>query len=453
MNKEKMYEIFIVLGCISLTMSITLILYINFFTIPVLEKQLQETEYEIACNNFLMECYSGTLVFDEAHAGYTESPTYYASYEMCRILHLDNFLVLRYFGEQHDDLKEMLDGADFLYMPLTQSFDISERESESIEDFIENGGLLVVSLDPLVPHNNFLLGYGIDFKNFILASDTYFSEKKYEGCKMYIFEVKNITEELYKYNIESIAVNCAVPLKLSSDWNFLAYTDNIVFVDENLNCCKDEEEKRDIYPIVAKRCVGNGEILVLADSTILENMMINEADNKKLIDIFERPSKQNIPEVNVNVENMHSLEIEDILKLKVTVENKALKTLSNMKIGLVILNKEYLKPINLSDFKKLPMEEKYDFLVYEKLIEELQPGKKEEYVLKFKIIKSDLINYGLKKNITIKVIAGWRSGYNEDEDIAKISSKINTYHICILIILAMITIVLSLFRLRHSKND
>ena len=158
--------------------------------------------------------------------------------------------------------------------PLTLS------ELESIKHFVESGGKLVLMDD--YGYGNQILEY-LDapiriWKNVTLI-DPLFHYKNGILPKIYIF----IHRSPYLNSVNEIVFNQASVLNISSGANILAWSSLISYLDMDSDFTFDLDEPEGAFPVIASFKHGSGEIIVISDSSLAINGMIDLGDNLVLL--------------------------------------------------------------------------------------------------------------------------------------------------------------------------
>lgn len=152
----------------------------------------------------------------------------------------------------------------------------SEQDAETVKAFLSGGGHVVLA-DDFGTGNDLVakLGLNIRFSGFILR-DPLFMDKSSALPRTLNFESSS-----YTANISSLALNYATSLtSLDSGFKVLAYSSAFSYLDENGNGKPDKNEVVGPFPLIAELRYGEGNLIIISDSSIFINSMINNADNR-----------------------------------------------------------------------------------------------------------------------------------------------------------------------------
>ena len=166
-----------------------------------------------------------------------------------------------------------IDSTLFLIGP---SKPFSEAEALAIEAFLRRGGMVVL-MDDYGSGNDLLakLNVSVQFAN-IEVRDLLFRGEDSRLIK--IVEVKP-----YALNVSSLTLNCATALIGVRESEVLARSSPFSYLDENGNGLPDEGEPKGPFPVIAKIEYGEGALILISDSSLFINCMIDEGDNYALL--------------------------------------------------------------------------------------------------------------------------------------------------------------------------
>jgi hypothetical protein len=165
---------------------------------------------------------------------------------------------------------------DSILFLIGPSKPFSETEALAIEAFLRRGGTVVL-MDDYGSGNDLLakLNVSARFAN-IEMRDPLFRGKDSRLIK--IVEVKP-----YALNVSSLTLNCATVLVGVKESEVLARSSPFSYLDENGNGLPDEGEPKGPFPVMAKIKYGEGALILLSDSSLFINCMIDEDDNYALL--------------------------------------------------------------------------------------------------------------------------------------------------------------------------
>ena len=152
------------------------------------------------------------------------------------------------------------------------------EEVKIIENFLLKGGLMILA-DDFGAGNDVLKGMNISlrFSGYLLA-DTFQGEKigYMPRAKIYLEDMNNAVLN-YATVIEKTENKTRIKIKV------IAYSSPLSFLDINYNKIKDEKEPRGPFPVVMLAYYEKGSLILISDSSIFINSMIELGDNLKLL--------------------------------------------------------------------------------------------------------------------------------------------------------------------------
>lgn len=191
---------------------------------------------------------------------------------------------LQYTGADLTVVRMNLDEIDL--DPLTDALmiigpdmEFSEKEGSIVGDFVRNGGVLMLA-DDFGTANSLLaaMGAGSRFSN-KLVMDLAF-DKKPEFSVCFGFEEDEITN-----NITTVLLNypsSVIPSATNSET--IAWTSMASWLDTNGDHDFSIGEPWGPFPLIVRERLGNGEIVLLADPSMLINGMRDKLDNAIIAD-------------------------------------------------------------------------------------------------------------------------------------------------------------------------
>ena len=150
------------------------------------------------------------------------------------------------------------------------------QEADMVKGFLRTGGLVVLA-DDFGTGNDLLakLGLNVRFSGFMLR-DPLFMDRASALPRILSFETSS-----YTANVSSLGLNYATSLaRVDSGFKVLAYSTAFSYLDENGNGKPDTSEAVGPFPLIAELRYGEGSLIVVSDSSIFINSMINSADNR-----------------------------------------------------------------------------------------------------------------------------------------------------------------------------
>jgi hypothetical protein len=167
-----------------------------------------------------------------------------------------------------------------LLMVIAPTRQFTQSEANSIRDYVERGGLLVLA-DNFGSGNGLLklLNVSISFDNKTLVDTLFYYKQPIFPLAIHMpsSEFLNGTNEL--------VLNSPVTLNVTSEDNvrILASSSPFSFIDSNQNGEKDPGEPSGPFPVLAELRLGQGGVLLFTSPASFTNSMISLSDNMVLI--------------------------------------------------------------------------------------------------------------------------------------------------------------------------
>jgi len=167
-----------------------------------------------------------------------------------------------------------------LLMVIAPTRQFTQSEANSIRDYVERGGLLVLA-DNFGSGNGLLklLNVSIRFDNKTLVDTLFYYKQPIFPLAIHMpsSEFLNGTNEL--------VLNSPVTLNVTSEDNvrILASSSPFSFIDSNQNGEKDPGEPSGPFPVLAELRLGQGGVLLFTSPASFTNSMISLSDNMVLI--------------------------------------------------------------------------------------------------------------------------------------------------------------------------
>jgi hypothetical protein len=207
----------------------------------------------------------------------------------------------------------------------------TETELEQLRNYTSTGGTLII-LDDYGYGNQILsyLGLEMRFSGKPLL-DPLFSYKN-----KWLPKATNFTKTQITNGVNSIVLNHASTLSNTSDATILAWSSRFSFLDINGNSSWDPEEPTGPLPIAAYAKIGEGNIIVIADPSILINSMINMDDNLVFIGNAIHIENSN-PKVLVDQSHLPKASLDEAKNIIATVYSAASSPLGALSLIVIIL--------------------------------------------------------------------------------------------------------------------
>ena len=157
---------------------------------------------------------------------------------------------------------------------LVPYLEFSDDDLVTITRFVDNGGRLLLMDD---------YGYGNDVLAH-LGMDVRFTEKLlvdpiFHHRNLRLPRIVDLAEEVSSSGVGMILMNHATSLVNASDSSVLARSSEYSYLDVDESGARDDGESTGPFPVVGQYSYGNGEIVVVADPSIMINSAVGKADN------------------------------------------------------------------------------------------------------------------------------------------------------------------------------
>jgi len=153
------------------------------------------------------------------------------------------------------------------------------EETQTIKEILEKGATLLVA-DDFGQANTLLEQMQVPCKftqKMLIDPIFYYGDPKLPR----IFDIKNVT---WAENIEQLILNYATTLNITEpEIEIVANSSQYSYLDINMNNQQDPEDPTGQQPILAQTRIGEGILILLSDSSIFINAMINKANNTQLL--------------------------------------------------------------------------------------------------------------------------------------------------------------------------
>ncbi len=166
-------------------------------------------------------------------------------------------------------------GTALLLVPY-EAFSYSELSQ--LKNYALNGGTLVI-LDDYGFGNQVLNGIGLKMRfTGVPMLDPLYNYKDKWIPKITDFSNSSIAE-----NVSSIVLNHASSLNNTSDSTVIAYSSTFSFLDVNGDGSWNNNEPNGPFPIIAYNTLGHGNVVAIADPSLMINSMIVLDNNLQLV--------------------------------------------------------------------------------------------------------------------------------------------------------------------------
>ena len=160
-------------------------------------------------------------------------------------------------------------------------------EVRRIEQFIKNGGTLVLAED-FEPYGNQLLsrlGADTRYDGDLLRDERFY----YRSPSMPV--APHVSENSSLRGVSSVTLNRGTALKPHGA-EVLVRTSEFAYLDRNFNEKLDPNESLNDYPVVVAETLGEGRIIAISDPSSLINAMLDQPGNRELVIALFEPHER-----------------------------------------------------------------------------------------------------------------------------------------------------------------
>lgn len=157
--------------------------------------------------------------------------------------------------------------------------ELSPDDLKMVDDYVNSGGRLLL-MDDFGFGNGILeyLGLNLRFTG-AQVLDPLLDYKNRNFPKVIDFSDASTASE-----IDSLVFNHATSLSDTSTVDVVAWSSYFSFLDENQNGQWDEGEPKGHLPVIAEFSIGEGELFVISDPSILISSMLDMEDNRQFLE-------------------------------------------------------------------------------------------------------------------------------------------------------------------------
>ncbi|MFP4641261.1 MAG: DUF4350 domain-containing protein [Dehalococcoidia bacterium] len=209
---------------------------------------------------------------------------------------------LAHFSQEHKattvdssrELPELSQEKTFVSIPYRP---YNEDELERVERFVVEGGRLLL-MDDFGEGNQVLEYFGVStrFSGDILL-DPLFCYKNPQ-----LPRVTDFADSVEQSGVQAIVLNHATVLTGTNQTQVLAWSSDKSFLDIDRDEQESNADPKGPFPIAAKLKMGEGEIILLSDPSILINSMISKDDNRLFL---QHLIGYNTEEGSISVDRAH----------------------------------------------------------------------------------------------------------------------------------------------------
>lgn len=158
------------------------------------------------------------------------------------------------------------------YLPYT------EEELAELKDFVTGGGRLILMDD---------YGQGNQVLRYLNLPAGFSGEMLLDPLFCYknprLPRITDFAPEVKKAGVKSVVLNHATVLVSTGSGKVLAWSSGQSFLDLDEDGKRSPSEPRGPFPVAAEFELGRGEVILVADPSILINSMIGKADNRAFL--------------------------------------------------------------------------------------------------------------------------------------------------------------------------
>ncbi len=172
-------------------------------------------------------------------------------------------------------LGEIMNPIDSILFVIGPSQNFIDEEVLGVKWFLANGGILLIA-DDFGSANNLLTGLDMStyFSDFMML-DTLYRLENSKFCRIVTFSFSPIT-----HNVSALAFNYPTVLaNLDTEVDILAYSSPFSYLDLNMNGSPDDSEPTGPFPVIIEVKHGEGDLVMLSDSSMFINSMLDKDDN------------------------------------------------------------------------------------------------------------------------------------------------------------------------------
>ena len=152
----------------------------------------------------------------------------------------------------------------------------TDRESARVEQFVRNGGTLVVAEDYGNESDRLLSQIGADAR---FAGEPV-RDERYYGNTPAMPRVRTASDREYTTGVETLTLNHGTVVRPNGT-SVLVNTSSFAYLDRNRNERLDSDESLETYPVVTRERLGEGDVVVVGDPSLFINAMLDYADNRR----------------------------------------------------------------------------------------------------------------------------------------------------------------------------
>mgnify|MGYP000026503271 CR=1 FL=1 len=154
----------------------------------------------------------------------------------------------------------------------------SDREVAQLRTFLARGGTILVAEDRRTGTNQLLAQLGVSAR--IDGRMLRDPQQYYRSPDLPV--ITDTANESLIRGVEQFTLNRGTVLR-STNGTAVANTSDFAYVDRNGNGQLDRSEQLQSYPVVSSERVGAGRVLVVSDSSVFINQMLDRSGNRALL--------------------------------------------------------------------------------------------------------------------------------------------------------------------------
>ena len=175
-------------------------------------------------------------------------------------------------------LEETLNPEGSVLFIIGPSKNFTNEEISGVKWFLEGGGVLLVA-DDFGSANGLLKGLNMSTRfSDSLMLDTLYRLENSKFCRIVTFNSSPVT-----LNVTALTFNYPTVLANLDDVTVYAYSSPFSYLDVDLNGSPDEGEPAGPFPVIIGIERGEGGLVVMSDSSVFINSMLDKDDNGVLL--------------------------------------------------------------------------------------------------------------------------------------------------------------------------
>ena len=172
-----------------------------------------------------------------------------------------------------------LETNDSLTIILSPGREFDTDSKETIRTYLQNGGTVLVAGDFQPAVNGLLADLGSDIR----LDGTPVRDERHYYQSPKLPRATRVNDSAYTENVSSLTLNRGTVLEAPPSATVPIHTSEFAYLDADGDESLSDEEEMDHYPVMAIEDVGQGELLVISDSSVFINAMLEQDGNRALV--------------------------------------------------------------------------------------------------------------------------------------------------------------------------